>query len=900
MSQMSSFLLCHHRNSSQLNEKIPEAKKTEKMQSLTESSSNVSETIEPEPNASSIANYQSQEFNDYRQEIQSSDFVATTILNILQKLIANERDATLVKSSTTIKSLWFAVNQYHCIEQNRPFHDTNHVLIKRKLLIIIFMCLNKMFASNKRLNELVDVKELMNRLIDAIEIDCKQSNDDAVEGLHAETIANNLNVLVYCVILFTHNVLNRGNDNNLFESLFVVFQQRAHTMKISLVRMLCHSSTEQNACVDKVLGVLFKMIYTLHGTKSQPQLNTAIVRHKTKRKSSASIVTASMHHHSYKLLKCTLESIVLYAAQETKVDKLRHILTFFQKYTICCCNIDLDIIYRILENALDKHMHKICLNFVKLNVLRTIFNDEIRCANCDVGRFIFEFKEKFIMMYKRWFQRLDTPSEVIIFFKHIAKISKYLHVDVQSHLLVDIVLPVFRREKQNVIDRMNHQTLNDDVVVVFVDDCTNKNTDKLLICCLLIFLCYLKDVTVIKAFFIEENIQHLEDLFVMPQFAYLISNVMKIGIDNNHFLGDNEDEQVTLNERLEALHINLFANAIEMLAILFNDIASVHRLRLRASAAYDDGELHENRIMKKFSANQLTTFDIVHLSVVYWSSILQIIRSTHIEFRARVEAAIARHQNVVFNFAFNSLSSVLFLVDPKHQRREDRMCREFKQKQLELTQRTLNVLSTSITSTTTSNDFECLFFESFTDAEIEMAETAWRPCLDGGCDRNSVLFDVGSEVTELKQSMTEHEYSSIKKKTFSIDRNEASLIFDLKNTSNELTSSMIVEHLKQGNSIKPNFNRVHLVMNIVQQLSTFVSRKVFGNVADSDEPNETMRRINEQKSEVLLFNGDRLDGINKMECKALLMQLFEITLGVLVCTYRTKKAGKNASLNHKN
>lgn len=89
-------------------------------------------------------------------------------------------------------------------------------------------------------------------------------------------------------------------------------------------------------------------------------------------------------------------------------------------------------------------------------------------------------------------------------------------------------------------------------------------------------------------------------------------------------------------------------------------------------------------------------------------------------------------------------------------------------------------------------------------------------------------------------------------------------------------------------------------MNIVQQLSTFVSRKVFGNVADSDEPNETMRRINEQKSEVLLFNGDRLDGINKMECKALLMQLFEITLGVLVCTYRTKKAGKNASLNHKN
>lgn len=63
-------------------------------------------------------------------------------------------------------------------------------------------------------------------------------------------------------------------------------------------------------------------------------------------------------------------------------------------------------------------------------------------------------------------------------------------------------------------------------------------------------------------------------------------------------------------------------------------------------------------------ANTLSSFDVLHLSVVYWNTILQILRSSHDEFKATMQETIKTYDNIVFNIVYNSLSCVLFAMKP--------------------------------------------------------------------------------------------------------------------------------------------------------------------------------------------------------------------------------------------
>lgn len=571
--------------------------------------------------------FQTDEFNVYEQRTQSCDYIGSTILNILQKLITNENNESLVQTSATIKSLWFSIGQYQNIEQNQPFQSVNHEKIKRKLITITFMCLNKIFPSGKKLDELFNVEKLLARLMKAISIDFTNAEQQlrTVNGLmttdaqrNLSIKIDNLNALIYCLFLIIQNmIINRNGEGNLFDILFEIMQQNISTLTKCVCLLTKIDRKQKNGHLEKMLHLLLKLIYILSNIEAQ-QDKTSQEKLKLKRKISIlAPPMASAHHKSYKLFKCMLESIVMHMAQEATADKMRIIFTFFRKYTICCCNIDLLLVHRILKNSLDNKMHKICLNFIKQNVFRTVFMDDISCFNCDSINFIFEFKENFVSLYKTWFQYLNEPIEVIIFFKHIAKLSKYLHVDIQSHILVDIVLPVFRREKTKIVERINgvndaSTVINDEMRTSANndndhlsegsddDDCDSSDseivvdasdfTDKLIICCLNIFLCYLKDVTVIKAFFIEENIQHLDELFVIPQFAYLVSNLLKIGIDNSQFLGETIEERLILCQRLESLQIHLFSNIIEILVDLFNDMSTAFNFKLKQTTKNTDGK----------------------------------------------------------------------------------------------------------------------------------------------------------------------------------------------------------------------------------------------------------------------------------------------------------------------
>lgn len=185
-----------------------------------------------------------------------------------------------------------------------------------------------------------------------------------------------------------------------------------------------------------------------------------------------------------------------------------------------------------------------------------------------------------------------------------------------------------------------------------------------------------------------------------------------------------------------------------------------------------------------------------------------------------------------------------------------------------------------------------------------------------GNDRNSVLQmdDGATSMTStmlFEQSSEVNDHQSSGRNSFpppSDNESEmsTSLIYRVRNAGatgiGQMSVSAIIEHLKNGNSAKPNYNHITLVMDSVQRITDFVSRKVFGAIVDlsggaftaSDTKPVEHEMGNAKRAAVVLFTEQQLTVLSSSECKKLLMQLFEITLGVLICEHKEKKAGKNA------
>lgn len=833
----------------------------------------------------------------YEKRTQNCDYIASLIINILQKLIINENSESLIQSSATVKSVWFAITQYHYVEENHPFHGINHEKIKRKLVTTTYMCLNKMFTSGKKIDELFDVKKLLIKLMNAVAIE--YANTELQLRVYNETDHHNdlniklenLNVLSYSVFLIVQYLLiNRSDEANLFESIFDVLQANKIVIGNCLSLLIKIDRKQRNEYVSKILNILFKLIYFLSNAEKQ-QEKLSQKNGKTKRHNVPSISATSIK--SYKLLKCTLESFIMSVAQKAKPDRLRTIFGFFRKHFICYCNINFSVIQNVLKNSLKNGMHKICLNFIKHNILKIVLFDNVQCLYYDTTDFVYTFKENFVVLYKSWFSYLTDEKEILVFLKHIAKISKYIHVDIQLHILGDIVLKTFRSEKQHLIERTT-DTTNKCLLTEFHESCDF--AEKIIISCLNIFLCYLKDVTVIKAFFIEENIQDLADLLVIPQFAYLASNLLKIGVDCSQFLGETGEECQLLCHRIEAIQLQLFADVMDILVSLFNDMSTTHTMRItqkiaateigkrvnsdfhlnftnEASLPVDQNERNQvknNDILAKLQSQQLSISDVLHLSVIYWNLILQIIQSSNDAFQTKVKHCIALYTNLVMNLMYNSLSCVLSLT---HSAKDAsaQMASRYLFDQLMLCKHMHQ-----------SSDKD-----NFIDLEIISVERLCHTTLPKYADipNDPALFDY--EMNESEQVPKEfRKPANIRK----MNECSSSLIYNSPDSRIQLsTMSSIIQHYKNGNSAAPNYNYVHLIN---RSTATVASKQFqFSQDIIEESTNECQQSTESSRSSAHI-NQYRLTELNTSKCKKLLVQLFEISLGIMLCENKGQRIGK--------
>lgn len=395
-----------------------------------------------------------------------------------------------------------------------------------------------------------------------------------------------------------------------------------------------------------------------------------------------------------------------------------------------------------------------------------------------------------------------------------------------------------------------------------------------------------------------------------------------------------------------------------------------------------------NYILAKLQSNQLTIFEVLHLSVIYWNLILQIIRSSHDEFRKKVEQCLSSYENLQFNLVYNSLSCVLCMIQRQTNNETNNSLiiaqqqQHIQMKQLPAEhQTTTDLLNSSIISNLTFSDFEIITTD-------ELGIDFWSKCNKTNyIHSNHYTLTTTTPTTttpndayQTERSITEHQVNNIfitnqcdiysNKRFMTCINNERNGIFQLNNTEtqsnsnlkmspnddcvdcdqkintnrgNELNSttcilnnvnngrepsliyssknnnsnnntkmllSSIIERLKSGNSAAPNYNHIHLMIDSVQKLTHFVSKKVFGPIFNNDlaiaantmatvAVNESidcndvdkqhLNDTNKRKSDT--FNEQQLTPLNTNECKKLLMQLFEITLGVMLCEYKDRKAG---------
>lgn len=391
-----------------------------------------------------------------------------------------------------------------------------------------------------------------------------------------------------------------------------------------------------------------------------------------------------------------------------------------------------------------------------------------------------------------------------------------------------------------------------------------------------------------------------------------------------------------------------------------------------------------NPILDKLHQNKLTTFDILHLSVVYWNSILQILRSPHEEFKCTMQQTIQKYDNIVFNIVYNSLSCVLFAINKETNANTKMANGEL----INVCNKNNNnhLINDDLVMTADVNilnpeewkigwlqngDFDCdnnILFRKEQSPDTNSADgvdaNGHDSALNGDdfsayqlngllksghsdmpngvlhinddMDFHTVIKSnssdndddqvnehhltngngVDSNEPEMPNGLDDGEWPAMKASFVETD-NEKSLIYSVKNTkTNGLCDSFNSKNGKLnessnfigavnaiGASRDDNENQAYSFFNGVQKINKFISTNVIsiliaaahasiGNShsdinSDADDDEDAVAARLPQ-----LFTEDQLMLVHTPSHKKLLMQLFEITLGVMMCNAKAENSGK--------
>lgn len=840
------------------------------------------------------------------------DYIGSIVLNLLDKLVIEEcvEVPSIDQSSVTLQAFTFALTTYCSIGQNGAFRPINRELFQRRLVTIMFGALRNVLivvGTDRRdvLDEYLDPFGSCKDILRMLTVEC----DRDLTGWSEEVLRirrEHVSAIVYLMLYMLHKTLQTDQQ---YQQLLDILKSQAVILSQTFCQFLLHHADLFSKC----LSILFKLIRDVRSISSHDDASGQTHSSKTSRRSAnrrlkkrSGVQAICTHHHqNTHELGCALERMLLSVTEN--LDAAVHlsvVFRFFQRNVICCCNNDLDNIKRLLIISRRLRVQKPCLNFIKNNILKSIYSN-VECSVCDERKASFGINDAFVRLYRDWMRQLH-PGEMIVFLKHIAKISKYIPFDISCKIFVDVVLPPFRREKLRLEEETD----------CFKSSDTMRSMSKdIIINCLNVFLCYLRDIRLIKGFFNDENIQHMEDLIVVPELASLVCCLLKIGLENSSFLGENCGEQLVLCEKLRQIKCNSVLHVTDVLVKLFDVLGGTSVPILKHYDVLDFNETVQspNRILLLLQSNRLDVQGLLHLAVVYWNMILQLLRANAAtaSVEQQPERLFSSHtKDALIMIVFNSLKC--FLHSPKTEPTSSDESTQFQL--LDYSWISLNELCPSIEVWSVSAA-DTLPLKCDLHSEAEYIPSSF---LQTEIDLNDILTDRKDDC--IKQRMCSFNRSHTKETSITSISTTASsgfsFVFDVRNASRECyyvsslpcgPTDVNTDCAQLGKVVETAVSADTSVANsggletggtpaVVQGLIKYVSSKVLDTIFASAEKIESdsadiVESVNFVKKTDKFFRSDQLDAVHSAEYKKLFMQLFEITCGVIMCSTSSTSSG---------
>lgn len=546
--------------------------------------------------------------NDFEvpdQQIITSDEIAFVLIDLLEKLVDIETDSVLNEQSISVICWKFGVEKLS-INDEVFSSAMNSEIIKCKLLSLIGKCFNNICWQRDNLSS-INLHETINKLLKTLEV---TSNPQIVFGM------------TYLIFGLINNTvaLSSGKFHN---ALKFIDQDSLEKCISKLPNFLAKNSKELETYFPKLVNVLQKIINNLNKTSSS--------KSKKHRKKIKGIL--HQQHCQRNNFPCFFQKFLIYILEHLSKDLQNFVLRFLQKQGVCCCLCCIDSMKIFLSHSINEANQKFSYNFIHQKILTTVYLRN-NCSSCEFKLKSNEFHKEIFEVYKSKYETIVNIDECKPFLKHLKHISHLISFDISTGILANIVLPIFRTYKE--------QSLAGEI-------CNNNNTNnnnRILTECLNIFITYLSDVRLIKAFYNAENITHLEDLVHRPELIRPICDLIKIGIENAAFLGDNSQEQVLLSKRLIDLQLNGSLTATKSInGMLRHFNNSDKMIWLDKEDEYIESNIEIN-----------SPLHLLHVASRHWYLNYQLLKNNQ---QFQTEFATRFEQNDIIKLACNTLTCFL-------------------------------------------------------------------------------------------------------------------------------------------------------------------------------------------------------------------------------------------------
>lgn len=612
----------------------------------------------------------------FRNTVISSDEIAYLLVQIMSKCVANECEDNLNSQSVSMISLNFAL-ECLCCDDVVYATKQNANTIKLELLQLTISCINNIFNITSSISVLqfqfifTMLAVIMKKhAIEITEIKCESGLcsplDFSLEFLSATNYVffyTLQNIIMRPNKLKELNIIsvNKSNLNDLkfidekvIDISIKIFQQVLEKMKI-----VADANPDARLLLELTFRTLIKINEQLF--KDDQLIKTNVNYSNSGNKRGRCHYLRQMHCHTQvPTLNCFFQSTLLNLLPKITVDMQEDAVRYLLRIGICCCHYTINT-YASCLNMIS-HLPPLYQNctykFLHRRILYTIFSHDHglynkrsteNCAKCDTKLKSLEFRKDILQLYKQLHDELNTAdcsdskvTTLQLLLKHLKNISDTLSSDMAAGILAEIILPTFRKFKEEMLQsRKSNKTCKTKSTTADIREPTNNTshinisfpesencatdgaltTLSILQDCLNIFVAYLGgDIRLIKAFYNEENISHLEDLFYEPPLVHSICELIKIGIDNVTFLGESNQEQIILSRRLTNLLLNSGAyNAFQFNALMFNQ---------QTVTEVSDAEKLEE------ATGTINALSILYITALKWSFIHELLQTSQCFFNA--------------------------------------------------------------------------------------------------------------------------------------------------------------------------------------------------------------------------------------------------------------------------